>query len=98
MAHAFVAALSRAPHDDGLREALARSYHEARASLAAFLGLHEQENADLHAGILIAVFDGLLIQWLIDPDLSKRDLAALPTVFDAWFRAAAPAPASDPAI
>ncbi|HEY7891089.1 MAG TPA: TetR/AcrR family transcriptional regulator [Solirubrobacteraceae bacterium] len=92
MAQAFVAALSRAPHDDGLREALARSYHDARAGLAAFLGLHERENADLNAGILIAVFDGLLIQWLIDPDQGKRDLAALPTVLDALLRALAQAP------
>jgi AcrR family transcriptional regulator len=80
MAHAFIAALSRAPHDEHLRDVLAASYRESRTSLAAFLELSEGEQGELLAGVLIAVFDGLLIQWLIDPEQGTRDLAQLPSL------------------
>jgi AcrR family transcriptional regulator len=80
MARAFIAALSRAPHDKHLRDVLAASYRESRTSLAAFLGLGEGEQGELLAGVLIAVFDGLLIQWLIDPEQGTHDLARLPSL------------------
>ncbi len=80
MARAFVAALSRAPHDEHLRDVLAASYRETRTSLAAVLRLGEDEQGELRAGALIAVFDGLLIQWLIDPEQGERDLAQLPAL------------------
>lgn len=80
MARAFLAALSRAPHDEHLREVLAASYREGRASLAAFLELDEDEQGQLQAALLIATFDGLLIQSLIDPEQGRRDLARLPSL------------------
>ncbi len=92
LAYAFVAALSRAPHDPGLRAALAESYRDSRTSLAALLDLDERENHQLQAGLLIAIFDGLLVQWLIDPDQGERDLTALPAVLEAWLRGTPPWP------
>ncbi len=86
LAHAFIAALSRAPYDQQLRSALATSYRESRASLAGFLGLGKDESSQLQAGVLIAIFDGLIIQWLIDPKQGKKDLAVLPTMLDAWLQ------------
>jgi AcrR family transcriptional regulator len=83
MAQAFVAALSRAPHDEYLRDVLAASYRESRAGLAAVLELGEDEESELKAGLLIAMFDGLLIQWLIDPERGKSDLAHLPALLGA---------------
>jgi AcrR family transcriptional regulator len=80
MARAFIAALSRAPHDEHLRDLLGASYRETRTSIAAFLELGEGEQGELLAGILIAMFDGLLIQWLIDPEQGTRDLAQLPSL------------------
>jgi AcrR family transcriptional regulator len=80
MARAFISALSRAPHDKHLRDILAASYRESRTSLAAFLRLSEGEQGELLAGVLIAVFDGLLIQWLIDPEQGTHDLARLPSL------------------
>jgi AcrR family transcriptional regulator len=80
MARAFIAALSRAPHDEHLRDVLGASYRETRTSIAAFLELGEGEQGELLAGILIAMFDGLLIQWLIDPEQGTRDLAQLPSL------------------
>jgi hypothetical protein len=77
MARAFVAALARAPHDEHLGAVLGASYRESRTDLAALLGLGEDEQGELQAGILIAIFDGLLIQWLIDPEQGTRDLAQL---------------------
>lgn len=80
MARAFIAALSRAPHDEHLRDVLGASYRETRTSIAAVLELGEGEQGELLAGILIAMFDGLLIQWLIDPEQGTRDLAQLPSL------------------
>jgi AcrR family transcriptional regulator len=82
MASAFVAALSRAPHDEQLRDALAASYRESRTALAAVLQLGEGEHGELQAGLLIATFDGLLIQWLIDPEQGTHDLAQLPALLE----------------
>jgi AcrR family transcriptional regulator len=83
MARAFIAALSRAPHDEHLRDVLGASYRETRTSIAGFLELGEGEQGELLAGVLIAMFDGLLIQWLIDPEQGTRDLAQLPSLLGA---------------
>jgi AcrR family transcriptional regulator len=87
LAQAFVTALSRAPHEQQLRRVLAASYRETRASMAGFLGLGDDESSQLQAGVLIAIFDGLLIQWLIDPIQGKQDLTLLPAMLDAWLQA-----------
>lgn len=57
----------RAPRDDRLREALAESYREARRSVADLLDLGDDETGRALASSLIANFDGLLIQWMLEP-------------------------------
>jgi AcrR family transcriptional regulator len=64
---AFLEAVARAPRDEGLREALAESYREARDGIATLLRLGDDEISRALASSLIATFDGLLLQWLIDP-------------------------------
>ncbi len=84
LVRAFIAALSRAPHDEHLRHVLAASYRESRTGVAEFFELERGELGELQAGVLIAMLDGLLIQWLIDPEQSERDLAQLPLLLDAF--------------
>jgi AcrR family transcriptional regulator len=62
----FLAALARAPHDDELRDVLARSYTESRQAVAALLELGEGEGAIDASALLLAAFDGLLIQSVVD--------------------------------
>jgi AcrR family transcriptional regulator len=78
LVRAFIGALSRAPHDERLREVLAASYRETRAGVARLLELGDDQRGDLHAGLMIATLDGLLIQWLLDPEQGRRDRAQLP--------------------
>jgi hypothetical protein len=68
LVRAFLAAVARAPHDDDLRETMAESYRESRATVAQLLGLGAGEDADGAATLLLATFDGLLIQAVLDPD------------------------------
>lgn len=67
LARAFLAALASAPHDDRVRGPLAESYRESRSAVAGLIGLGDDQAGEDAAGILIAVFDGLLIQALLDP-------------------------------
>jgi AcrR family transcriptional regulator len=66
LTNAFLAALARAPHDSELREVLARAYAASRKSVAALLDLGEDQAAIDAAALLLATFDGLLIQALMD--------------------------------
>ena len=66
LVHAFLAAIARAPHDDELRDVLARSYTESRQAVAALLDLGEDKEAIDAGSLLLAAFDGLLIQSLVD--------------------------------
>jgi AcrR family transcriptional regulator len=76
LVHAFLAAVARAPHDDELRDALARSYKESRRAVAALLDLGEDEEAIDAGALLLATFDGLLIQALVDRE-RQLDAAAV---------------------
>lgn len=67
LARAFLAALASAPHDDRVRVPLAESYREGRSVVAGLIGLGDDEAGGDAASLLIAVFDGLLIQTLLDP-------------------------------
>ncbi len=49
-----------------------------RAGFAAYLGLDHDGLGELRASLLIAAFDGLLIQWLLDPEQGRRSLQRLP--------------------
>jgi len=66
LTNAFLAALARAPHDSELREVLARAYSASRESVAALLGLGKDPAAIDAAALLLATFDGLLLQALMD--------------------------------
>jgi AcrR family transcriptional regulator len=66
LTNAFLAALARAPHDSELREVLARAYAASRKSVTALLGLGEDQAAIDAGALLLATFDGLLIQALMD--------------------------------
>ena len=76
LALAFLEALARAPRDPGLAEALAAGYRDSRAAVASLLGLEGEHAPSLAAAtLMIAAFDGLLIQGLIEPGLVPDDLA-----------------------
>jgi AcrR family transcriptional regulator len=64
----FLAAVARAPHDAELRETLAQSYKESRVEVASLLGLGSDESAVNGALLMLATFDGLLIQAILNPD------------------------------
>lgn len=76
LAHAFLAALARAPHDDRLRAALAESYRESTAEVASLLGLGDDEAALHAASLVIATLDGLLVRAVISSEgaLAPTDL------------------------
>lgn len=73
LALAFLEAVARAPRDEGLREALAESYRETRDALVTLAGLGADDVGQALASALIASFDGLLIQWLIDQQAIPSD-------------------------
>jgi AcrR family transcriptional regulator len=70
---AFLEAVARAPRDEALRESLAESYRETRDAVGILLNLGDDEIGRSLASTLIATFDGLLIQWLIDPQATPGD-------------------------
>lgn len=63
---AFFEALAQAERKQGLRRALAAGYDELRKAIDASAG--PGAPGDTGASLVIAIFDGLMIQWLIDPD------------------------------
>ena len=70
---ALLEAVAQAEHSTALRDQLAAHYQDAReriaATVAANLGSEEPE---VMASFLMAVFDGLVIQWLLDPEHTPR--------------------------
>jgi AcrR family transcriptional regulator len=70
LALAFVEALAQVQHAPELRRELAASYEEAREGLGAMLGAATEAGVDTRAlaSGVIASFDGLLLQWLVDPE------------------------------
>lgn len=70
LAKNFVGALAKAQHDRHVRAALAAGFRRTRANLAALLGLGDDQAGDDAAGLVVAMFDGLLFQVLLDPDLA----------------------------
>jgi AcrR family transcriptional regulator len=78
---AFVEAITQAERSSSLREQMASNYREARRGAAAMLSrslgpqaTRLRTDPELMASVLIAIFDGLLIQYLLDPsDTPKGD-------------------------
>jgi AcrR family transcriptional regulator len=72
LAVAFVEALAQAERQPELRRQLAQAYADGRTQVAAMIselaGDLPAEQARAFASFQIAVCDGLLVQWLLDPD------------------------------
>jgi AcrR family transcriptional regulator len=71
LARAFVEALAQADHSEEIRAALAESYERGRQNVATLLStVTEQDETPrtrVAASVVVAAFDGLLLQWLVDP-------------------------------
>jgi len=70
LARTFVAALARAQHDDRVRARLAAGFRRTRPAVAALLGFGDDPAGVDAAGLVLAQFDGLLFQTLLDPELA----------------------------
>jgi AcrR family transcriptional regulator len=95
---AFVEATAQAERSADLRRELADLYEESRTMVAGLVkaSVGQAEIADKHsralASFLIAVCDGLLLQWLVDPERAPSGEELI-----AGFDAALPVALSEPA-
>jgi len=69
LARAFFTGIARAQHDDVVRTALAEGFAKTRAPIAQLLGLGDDQPGQDAAGLVLAMFHGLLLQTLLDPSL-----------------------------
>ncbi len=69
LARNFVGALAKAQHDPRVRRTLAEGFHRSRRNVASVLGPGRDRPGRDAAGLLTALFDGLLFQVLLDPSL-----------------------------
>jgi AcrR family transcriptional regulator len=81
---AYVEALAQAERSEEVRVALAKSYEWARQSVAALIEEIARPaatpNLRVVASTLIAIFDGLLLQWLVDPTRTPTGTELLQTL------------------
>ena len=81
---ALLEAVAQAEHSSELRDQLAVHYQEARKRIAdtvdANLGT---DHPEVMASLLMAVFDGLVIQWLLDPERTPRAAQLADALIDA---------------
>jgi AcrR family transcriptional regulator len=70
LAKNFIGALARAQHNDRLRRRLADGFRRTRPELATLLGLGDDQTGHDAAGLVLALFYGLLLQVLLDPALA----------------------------
>jgi AcrR family transcriptional regulator len=72
LAVAFTEALAQAERQPELRAQLAAIYEQSRATVARMIsetiGVPEGPQAKALASLQIVICDGLLVQWLLDPD------------------------------
>ncbi|MGH8960458.1 MAG: TetR/AcrR family transcriptional regulator [Jatrophihabitantaceae bacterium] len=102
MLQAYVDALAQAQREPALQAQLAEHYRRARARVAALVAQSlddgtpaEDERCRAIASFVIAVCDGLSVQWLLDPEHvpnGEQLLAGLATIWTASF----PGAVSDP--
>jgi AcrR family transcriptional regulator len=71
---AFLDALALAAHDADLRSQLSGHYAEGRQAMAGLIAASaagtpagDEPAATILASLLIAIYDGLLVQWILDP-------------------------------
>jgi AcrR family transcriptional regulator len=70
LARNFIGALAKAQHDPRVRQLLADGFRRTRPEVAALLGLGSDQAGEDAAGLALAMFNGLLFQALLDPDLA----------------------------
>jgi AcrR family transcriptional regulator len=70
LAKNFLGALAMAQHDPRIREMLAEGFRRTRPNLASVLELGGDKAGQDAAGLVLALFDGLLFQTLLDPSLA----------------------------
>ena len=70
LAKNFVGALAKAQHDPRIGELLAAGFRRTRPNVASLLGLGDDRAGEDAAGLVLALFNGLLFQVLIDPGLA----------------------------
>jgi AcrR family transcriptional regulator len=66
--HAFLTAVANAPHNPKLKAVLGQRFSESRTRIAELLGLGDDDAAIDAASLIIANFDGLLVQAAISDD------------------------------
>jgi AcrR family transcriptional regulator len=70
LARNYVGALAKAQHDSRIRARLADGFRDARPDVASLLGLGSDRPGQDAAGLVLALFHGLLLQVLLDPSLA----------------------------
>lgn len=84
LARAFIEALAQAEHSDEIRAALAESYERGRENVVALLeaigSQTKTPQTRVVASLLVATFDGLLLQWLVDPTRTPTGADLIQTV------------------
>jgi AcrR family transcriptional regulator len=70
LAKNFIGALAKAQHDARVRHTLAAGFRRTRPEVAALLGLGTDQAGQDAAGLVLAQFNGLLFQTLLDPGLA----------------------------
>jgi AcrR family transcriptional regulator len=70
LARNFVGALAKAQHDSRIRDMLAEGFGHSRPNVASLLGLGSDQAGRDAAGLVLALFHGLLYQVLLDPALA----------------------------
>jgi len=70
LAKNLLSALAKALHDPQVRAMLAEGFRKTRPTLATTLGLGDDQAGRDAAGLVLAMFDGMLFQTLLDPDLA----------------------------
>jgi AcrR family transcriptional regulator len=70
LARNFLGALARAQHNAQVKDPLTEGFRRTRPTIAAALGLGDDRVGEDAAGLVHAMFTGLLFQTLLDPDLA----------------------------
>lgn len=70
LARAYLTALAMSLHDETVRLTLADGFRRARPALAAVLGLGDDAAGADAAGLLLAMFHGMLVQTMLDDHLA----------------------------
>ena len=70
LARNFLGALAKAQHDPRVRDLLADGFRRSRGDVAALLGLGADQAGDDAGGLVLALFNGMLFQQLLDPELA----------------------------